>query len=243
MARSTIITGQFVRINQVPASAGERLLARIIDYIFLFFYMLACFFIIDMIKLYALGDIGLILIFCAFYLPAVFYSLLCEVFNHGQSLGKRALNIRVVKADGTTPTLGSYLLRWLLFIVDGPLTSGMGLVVILVTKNSQRLGDLAAGTMVIKEHAHRKIQVSLDEFNYLTDSYRPTFVQAADLSLEQINVIQKTLDKKTKDRALHVRQLADKIKSLLKIPQPGYSDEQFLHTLLRDYQYYALEDI
>ena len=41
MAESTIITGQFVRISQVPASLGERILARIIDYFLLFIYILA----------------------------------------------------------------------------------------------------------------------------------------------------------------------------------------------------------
>ena len=95
------------------------------------------------------------------------------------------MNIRVVKLDGSTPSIGSYLLRWLLFIVDGPLTSGLGIFVILLTKNNQRLGDLAAGTMVIKEKNYRKIHVSLDEFDYLMKNYRPVYPQSADLSLEQ----------------------------------------------------------
>jgi len=64
---------------------------------------------------------------------------------------KRLMNIRVVKSDGSTPSISAYLLRWLLFIIDGPGTGGLGLLVVLLTKNSQRLGDLAAGTMVIKE--------------------------------------------------------------------------------------------
>ena len=55
------------------------------------------------------------------------------------------------------------------------------------------MGDLAAGTMVIKEKNYRKIHVSLDEFDYLTQNYQPTYPQAADLSLEQINVITRTL--------------------------------------------------
>ena len=40
MAESTIITGQFVRISQTPASIGERLIALAIDYILLGFYVL-----------------------------------------------------------------------------------------------------------------------------------------------------------------------------------------------------------
>ena len=81
---------------------------------------------------------------------------------------QKLINIRVVKVDGSTPSIGSYLLRWLLFPIDGPITSGLGLLVVLLNKNNQRLGDLAAGTMVIKEKNYRKIHVSLDEFDYLT---------------------------------------------------------------------------
>lgn len=44
------------------------------------------------------------------------------------------MNIRVVKADGTTPSISSYLLRWLLFPIDGPITGGLGILVVLLTK-------------------------------------------------------------------------------------------------------------
>ena len=165
------------------------------------------------------------------YLPVLCYSLLCEVFNRGQSLGKRLLNIRVVKADGSTPSLSSYLLRWLLFPIDLPITGGLGVIVILLTKNHQRLGDLAAGTMVIKEKNYRKIQVSLDEYDYLTKGYHPVYPPAADLSLEQVNVINKTLSSGSIDRARRIRQLADKVRTLLSIKQTEGSDEKFLQTL------------
>lgn len=118
------------------------------------------------------------------------------------------MNIRVVKSDGSTPSISAYLLRWLLFIIDGPGTGGLGLLVVLLTKNSQRLGDLAAGTMVIKEKNYRKIHVSLDEFDYLTKNYHPTYPQSADLSLEQVNVITRTLESGEKDRVRRVTLLA-----------------------------------
>ena len=59
----------------------------------------------------------------------------------------------------------------------------IGALVILLTKNSQRLGDLAAGTMVIRLNDYRKIQVSLDEFSYLDRHYKPVYPQAENLSL------------------------------------------------------------
>ena len=149
----------------------------------------------------------------------------------------------VVKADGSTPGIGSYLLRWLLFPIDGPVTGGLGLLVVLLTKNSQRMGDLAAGTMVIKEKNYRKIHVSLDEFDYLTKDYRPTYPQASDLSLEQINVITRTLQSGKKDRTRRIASLAKKVQELLSITPHDSNPENFLQTILRDYQYYALEEI
>ena len=228
MAESTIITGQFVRISQTPASIGERLLALVIDYFLIVIYVYSTATLLTELRLPS----GFTLIF-----------FLCETFNHGQSFGKRIMNIRVVKADGTTPSISSYLLRWLLFPIDGPITGGLGILVVLLTKNSQRIGDLAAGTMVIKEKNYRKIHVSLDEFDYLTKDYHPVYPQSADLSLEQVNVITRTLQSGEKDRPRRILLLAQKVQELLSITPRDNNQEKFLQTVLRDYQYYALEEI
>ena len=232
MAESTIITGQFVRISQTPASIGERLLALVIDYSLIVIYLYSVTTLI--VKLHLSSGVGTVFFLCLVYLPVLFYSFLCEMFNHGQSFGKRLMNIRVVKSDGSTPSISAYLLRWLLFIIDGPGTGGLGLLVVLLTKNSQRLGDLAAGTMVIKEKNYRKIHVSLDEFDY---------PQSADLSLEQVNVITRTLESGEKDRVRRVTLLAKKVQEILSVTPRENNQEKFLQTVLRDYQYYALEEI
>ena len=241
MAESTIITGQFVRISQTPASIGERLLALVIDYFLIVIYVYSTATLLTELRLPS--GFTLIFFLCVIYLPILGYSFLCETFNHGQSFGKRIMNIRVVKADGTTPSISSYLLRWLLFPIDGPITGGLGILVVLLTKNSQRMGDLAAGTMVIKEKNYRKIQVSLDECDYLTKGYHPRFPSAAELSLEQINVLSKALELHHKDRTRHIAQLAPKVRALLSVDQTNINDEKFLQTVVRDYQYYALEEI
>lgn len=243
MAETTIVTGQFVRISQTPASLGERFLALLIDLFLLIVYLIGMSVLLDRLNIHGFNGASAYFLLLSVYLPALCYPLLCEVFNRGQSIGKQLLNIRVVKADGSTPSLSAYLLRWLLFIIDLPLTSGLGAIVILLTKNNQRLGDLAAGTMVIKEKNYREIQVSLDEFDYLTQNYHPVYPQAVDLSLEQINVITKTLASGQSDRLRRIRQLAEKVQSLLSIVPKEVGDETFLDTLLRDYQYYALEEI
>ncbi len=236
-----ILTGQYVRIDQAPASVGDRIVAQIIDWLVLFAYEIFIIWLLDTI---APSDLWLA--FCVFVLilfPLLFFSLALEVLNHGQSIGKMVMKTRVVKVDGSTPTLASFLLRWLVFLVDGPLTSYMGLIPIVLTKKHQRLGDLAAGTMVIKLKNYKKIQVSLDEYDYMQKNYTPRYPQASDLSLEQIEIIRRTLATSWNDNGLHAMQLSAKVQEKLGVKRAEITDEAFLTRVVRDYQYYALEEI
>ncbi|MDR0961780.1 MAG: RDD family protein [Mediterranea sp.] len=241
MAESTILTGQFVRIYQTPASLGERIIAWIIDAIFISIYIYGTVALLN--RVYLRFNTFIVILLLGLYLPVLMYPFLCELFNRGRSLGKWLMHIRVVKVDGSTPGLGDYLLRWLLLLVDLVLTGGLGAIFILFTKNNQRLGDLAAGTMVIKEKNYKRIHVSLDEFYYLSDGYQPSYPQASDLSVEQANLIIRTLEiSKEKMRRKLVFQLAQKVRHSLAIHSHYENEEEFLHTLLRDYQYYAQEE-
>ena len=61
------------------------------------------------------------------------------------------LGLRIVReSDGGVPTLGALSLRWLLLIVDGILGGVVGLVVMLTQARHQRLGDMAAHTLVVR---------------------------------------------------------------------------------------------
>jgi uncharacterized RDD family membrane protein YckC len=78
------------------------------------------------------------------------YSVACEVWLGGQTLGKRALGLRVVNADGTPVTWLPSVVRNLLRVVDVlPGVYGVGLVSSLIDPHARRLGDIVAGTMVI----------------------------------------------------------------------------------------------
>jgi uncharacterized RDD family membrane protein YckC len=238
MANSNILTGQYVRINQTAASIGDRILAQLIDWFLLFAYECGAIWLIVSTE-----TDGFWTFFLFVLSPILFYTLLMEVFNHGQSVGKMVLMTRVVKVDGSTPSLGAFLLRWLLFLVDGPMTSCMGLIPIALTRNHQRLGDLAAGTVVIKLQNYKKIQVSLDDYDYLQKNYTPRYPQAADLSLEQVETITRTVANMRPEFAPRVAQLSQKVQEKFGIERAETSDLAFLTRILRDYQYYALEEI
>ena len=238
MTNSGIITGQYVRIQPTVASVGDRIFAQLIDWgvMAAYFALLTWFVIVANFS----ETLWLVVLYT---LPPLFYTLLCEILNQGQTIGKMVLKMRVMKQDGTTPTIGAYLLRWLLYLIDGPITSFAGLVVMIITRNNQRLGDLAAGTVVIKQQKYKKIQISLDEYDYLAKSYKPRYPQAADLSLEQIEIITQAIGNQRNGFETSRSQLVKKIQQKLNVEKKEANDLAFLQRIVRDYQYYALEEI
>ena len=237
-----IITSQYVEIDQTPAGVGERIFARMLDYLLMIIYTYGLVYFFKKVGLYSSfsKEYGP---FFAFLLasPVIFYSLLWELMNNGRSPGKMAFGMRVVMRDGTTPTFGAHLMRWMLMLID-MWFSWIGIIFMLLNKNNQRLGDLAAGTIVIKERDYHCIHVSLDEFDYLSLGYKPFFSQAENLSLEQVKIIHEALHRFDSQRSRRIAELSGKVKDFLKI-QPSGDDETFLHTLSRDFQYYALEEV
>lgn len=90
--------------------------------------------------------------FIAFLLITLAYFFAMEAFNHGQTLGKRALGIRVVADSSGPASAGSVLARTLLRIIDVlPIFYLVGLVAVLASSDNKRLGDMTAGTRVVED--------------------------------------------------------------------------------------------
>ena len=185
MDRVGVQTAHNVRIDFETAGIGERAIAAIIDYLLLGVY------VIGMVM--AFGEqMGGPAVLGLVALPAFLYFLLCEVFFDGQSVGKRMAGVKVARLDGQRPRLGDYLLRWILRPVDLTLTSGVvAILSVLLTRRGQRLGDLAAGTTVVKVQEQSVAHDTL--FARLTPSYEPTFRQARRLSGEDVAVARDVL--------------------------------------------------
>ena len=84
------------------------------------------------------------------------YFILLEWLLNGQTPGKRLLHIRVIKQGGYALRFFDTLLRNLLRVVDFlPLFYGVGLTSLLLTRDSQRVGDLVAGTLVVYQEPVR----------------------------------------------------------------------------------------
>lgn len=79
-----------------------------------------------------------------------FYPVAFEVWRGGQTIGKKAVGLKVVNDDGTPITFSSSLLRNLLRVVDFlPMFYFAGIIASVANRQFKRLGDLAAGTLVV----------------------------------------------------------------------------------------------
>ncbi|MEM7107665.1 MAG: RDD family protein [Bacteroidota bacterium] len=233
MQSVNIRTTQNVAIDYATAGLGDRIGAFLIDVLILGAYVIAMALIISRL------GIDSDWVFMLFYLPAFFYHLACEIVFNGQSLGKKQLNIKVVRLDGTPATIGGYILRWILRPLDIGIFSGaIAVISIAITENSQRLGDLAAGTTVVKMGQSMKV-TSHQLIKNLNSDYQPVFADAQYLTQEEVNIIKEAIEV-NKERADMKPAIAvsKKVKDHLKI-ESELPTIKFLYTILKDYNHYS----
>ena len=243
MAKSSIITGQYVELTQTPASVGDRLFAALIDYGVIFAYYVVAMMIINHVldRLYSASDVFLIACFILISFPVILYYPACEIFANGQSIGKMLMKTRVVTIDGNSPSVGCCLLRWILYPIDTFCTGFLGVVFIIFGKHRQRLGDLAAGTIVVKTTTNQYDFFSVNEYNYVQAGYEPTYPEAANLSTRQVDIITRTLynsDPVRRDNLIY--RLAVQVQKFLDVQLKGSPRaDVFLSTVLNDFYYYS----
>ena len=155
---------------------------------------------------------------------------------NGQSFGKKIVGTKVVKLDGTQPGVSSYMIRSLLRIIDRGL---IALIAVAVTEKSQRLGDLAAGTTVIKLGS--KVTLRDTILYKQVANYKIVFDQVAMLSDKDIAIVKEILDHSiANDKRENLTLLAQKVKTKMAI-STTLDNETFLKTILLDYSHYQFE--
>ena len=230
MATVEINTAQNVTLSYQVASIGSRMLAAILDIIFMTSYFFLVIYVIDAGNFEP--EMWQIVII---YLPYLFYHLILEIAFNGQSFGKMITKIKVVKADGSQAGIGSYFLRWLFGLFEITITGGMvALLSVLINGKGQRLGDMAAKTRVIS----LKPKTSLTKKTILqrvSEDYQPRFQQVRKLSDKDVEIITQAFRKAMRDKNYKlINQLSDKIKSVTGI-ETDMPAIQFVETVLKDY--------
>ena len=160
MRTISINTTQNVAIEYELAGLLERILAFVLDTLIVGAYM--CIFTWLWVLLGGSSS-EMIFILIVFFLFPVFiaYHLICEAMWNGQSIGKKALGIKVVKCNGQQMDMGDYGKRWMFRLIDIFLSGGSVAVLTIMSNDyNQRLGDIVGDTCVIKTSPRNQISIN-----------------------------------------------------------------------------------
>ncbi|NND08833.1 MAG: RDD family protein [Saprospiraceae bacterium] len=230
MKKIEILTSHNIVISHELASLGQRIFAFVIDAGILAIYS-------GLISAISGGNQALLYI--GIGLVLIFYHLTWEVFNQGQSPGKKILNIRVVSLEGITPSLMTYMTRWAFRLLDISLTLGsMAILSILLSPKGQRVGDLLGRSTVIQLKPYRHI--TLNEIQQLgqrqIDIQHPQIRQYSD---QDMLLVKQTLQRFQKDpnaaNEQMISDLAEQICHDLGISMNGQKPAVFLNKVLSEY--------
>jgi uncharacterized RDD family membrane protein YckC len=238
MANLAINTTQNVNLDYKLVSVGERILAFLIDLLIFSVYLYIVEVISDLMGLAISDNWTVFGLQQLLLLPVMFYSLYMHILFNGRTVGKMVLKIRVVKIDGGPVHWSNYLTLWMLRIVDiWIFTGAVGLLSILFSERRQRVGDFAAGTVVIS--TKNKVKISHTILEEITETYEPKYTNVTKLTDKDVRLIKETYlialssaDYKT------LNSLRKKVESILEIKSEFY-DKQFIETILKDYNYYT----
>jgi uncharacterized RDD family membrane protein YckC len=150
--RTTLRTPEGVGFDVTIAGLGSRSLAAIVDAI----VQLIIVFVIGSASggSFSEGGIGSAVVTVLVFLGIFGYFFICEALFKGRTLGKRITGLRVINDQGAPASARQIAVRNLVRLVDFlPLAYVIGISSIATSNRSQRLGDLAAGTIVIVEPA------------------------------------------------------------------------------------------
>ena len=241
------------------AEFHRRLFAYMIDFALLIIYTLVLkyFLFEDRADLEEKKGLAMLVI----SLPTLLYPVVVEVLMKGQSIGKKIMGLRIISLTGGEPELGQYLMRWItrfwewpflfgyIFYQEAPIitfifsTGMLGVAVIIciaVSKNSQRLGDMGAGTVVVNTKSDLSIHDTV--FMHVAQNYKVMFPGVMKLSDRDINTIKNVVTQANKKGNFDMcNRVAMRVKDVLQINTDLYPAD-FLEKLLEDYNYLATRE-
>ncbi len=254
MSTLSVDTSFNIQLQFESAAFHTRIIAWLLDFVIIIF----CQYAANTALEYFFGSAALYAgLDYLLYLPFFLYHLMFEIFNHGQSLGKMILGIRVVSNDGREESNTQAMVRWLMRTIDFGgllgllillayevyfmgtiliLSNILACIVFLTSKYHQRLGDIAAGTVVV----YKKLPYDLSDTIFReieVKNYEPRFPMVMRLSDNDMNIIDNVLKRHhNMPNSEYVRSVAEKVKHVLQI-ETTLENVAFLETLLDDYNY------
>ncbi|MBI1836375.1 MAG: RDD family protein [Flavobacteriia bacterium] len=245
------VSAQNVKIEYELASTAQRFLAAFIDIAMFTIYFMTLTGILgyNTVLISTKGS-DLLLLLIIIKIPFIFYHPICEYFTNGQSLGKYLIGIRVVTVQGERIGLKEIFTRWIFkgeflwisldFLILCWLGIGiLGIFFSSISERNQRIGDLMAGSVVIKNKPSIKYSISdVLAIKNQTD-YVPTYPAVVKLTDEDMLLIKTTIQRVRKYQTPQVKdfaiQLADESARLIGLSETPAKRLDFLQTLLQDY--------
>ncbi|MEP6952137.1 MAG: RDD family protein [Ginsengibacter sp.] len=234
----SITTSQNIELEYELGSLGDRIIGRILDFLVLIGYCLIIFAIIGFGNLgrFIDNNTWFIIFFIAF--PVVFYDLLLEIFLNGQSFGKKIMGIKVISLNGGQASFSQYLIRWIFRIVDFSFSGSIvALVTVAASEKKQRLGDMIAGTVLVKMRP--RTQISDTIFQAVPDNnYEVMYPEVINLKDQDVQLIKEVLKSVSQSGNTELAlQAQQKVERVLNIQSRHYDSRSFLNAVVADYNY------
>lgn len=237
-----IRTPEGIRFALHLAGPTSRLLALLVDVSCI---SVATTTVSGILRLFALisQDIFTALTILASFVISIGYAIGCEWLWQGQTVGKRLLRLRVVDEQGLKLQFSQVLIRNLLRVVDSlPLLYLTGGLACLLSAKCQRLGDLAAGTVVIRTPLIRLPdleQLGTEKFNSLAEHPALVARLRQKVSREEGAIALRALVRREElepeARLALFRELAELFRSRVPFPaeaQDGVTDERYVRNVV-----------
>jgi len=225
-----IDTTQNVKVQFEIANIGERALAWLIDFIIISVLTLILGLIFSIRASISQLVMALVL---------TLYTPLWEALNHGQTPGKMALNLRVIKTNGEPATFLDYLSRWSTKGIEITVCLGsLAALVSFLSKKGQRVGDILADTVVIKNESISRLGISrlLELEKY--ENYEPKFPEVTQLDETDILLLHETYTRFKKNRnkghSEALLTLAESVQEKLQVSH-NLTAEEFLKQAIKDF--------
>ncbi len=237
LGRLEVETPDHVVLRYDLAGGGNRGFAAIVDFVIaslIFIGALWGFSSIATATGGAIGPLFGVLVLLTFAISWSYFVLL-EWLWQGQTVGKRMYGLRVIRDDGAPAGFIAVLIRNLLRIVDFlPGLYGLGLLIVIVSPRSQRLGDMAAGTYVV-----RAPRPQLDYFSLrtVTPIAPGASVEMRALPGEAQRLVREFVAREGKlasaDRTRLARQIAERVRPYARETSAIADDVEFLRAVAR----------
>lgn len=266
MAAIKIPTAFNIDLEFEAADLGQRFVAWLIDLAIRIAYMVLVW-VVSANSSWS-SDTRNVFSFLLITIPISLYFLVSEVLLKGQTLGKKAVGLKVVSLIGNTPSFSQHMIRWVFRIFETPflflaligviaserdagalivlmllmvLSPVVPIVAMVRSKYNQRVGDVVAGTIVVNTKTKSSLNDTIFREVSQTD-YQPHFPQILRLSDKDLNKVKELMDRALRSNNLELAaKVSYRVRDVLKI-ETNMDHMQFLETLLNDYNYYVTKD-